>query len=64
MTRILSEPSLHVEQDSSINLTCITNAGVQQDGKSLPYSDAGMLWYKNEKVISQFMNIKVILGKT
>ena len=51
MTKILSETSLHVEQDSSINLTCIASAVVQHDDKSLPYSDAGMLWYKNGKVI-------------
>lgn len=52
MTKILSEPSLHVEQDSSINLTCIASAIVQHDGKGLSYSDTGtgMLWYKNEKV--------------
>ena len=51
MTKILSEPSLHVEQDSSINLTCIASALERHDGKSSSYSDTGMLWYKNEKVI-------------
>ena len=53
MTKILSEPSLHVEQDSSINLTCIASAIEQPGGKgSTSYSaETGVLWYKNDKVI-------------
>ena len=53
MTKILSEPSLHVEQDSSINLTCIASAIEQPGGKgSTSYSaETGVLWYKNDKVM-------------
>jgi hypothetical protein len=63
-TKILSETSLHVEQDSSINLTCIASNVVQHSGKSSPYSDTGILWYKNEKVILKIkMTINVRLQK-
>ena len=59
MTKILSEPSLHVEQDSSINLTCIASAIEQPGGKgSTSYSaETGVLWYKNDKVIHILIHI-------
>ena len=51
MTKILSEPSLHVEQDSSINLTCIASSVLQHGGKGSQYSDNNRIqWYKNDKV--------------
>ena len=57
MTKILSEPSLHVEQDSAINLTCIMSV-VQQNTQGVGSSYIGseqnlpaVLWYKNKKVM-------------
>ena len=57
MTKILSEPSLHVEQDSAINLTCIMSVVAQQDTEGIgshyignEQNFPGVAWYKNEKV--------------
>ena len=52
MTRILSEPSLHVEQDSPINLTCVASSVQQHDGGGSQYSkNSRILWYKNDKLV-------------
>ena len=47
--KILSETSIHVEQDSALNLSCmVTGEGIYEHGQQLPK----FFWFKNAQVLN------------